>query len=152
MKRIAWIPWIVCILLIAYILFVGSSRSSMNIYLDVASLGVSLGLPFLLLLTQYSLKEMANAFRYAGDKAAYDEKEIKKAVVFFETFRNLLIAAGCFGTMVAIVAIFQITRDPEIVGKSMGVGLICLLYSSILIFTVTIPFANALKKKLAASK
>jgi hypothetical protein len=137
--------------LIVGTLFVAAGQYIL-IYIDFASLGVSLGIPFVLLLTQFSLKEMAAAFRNAGENAPYDEAEIRKGIAFFETFKNLLVTAGCFGTIVAVIAILRNVKDLEMVGKSLAVGLICIFYSVILIFSIAVPFTGALKKRLAAGK
>lgn len=106
--------------------------------------------PVLLMLTHFSPREMADAFRAAGTEET-DQETLRKALLFFRTCRRLLILFGVIGFMFGFIMILMVLSTPgfqEHFGLYLGVGLLTLLYALCLVSIVVIPFESALEKKM----
>ena len=104
----------------------------------------------ILLLGHYSPVEILGAFKCSGKEAA-SEIELKKALLFFNTFHKLVIISGFFAFMLGNVLIVSLSPSEEFnknFGKFMAISFLTIVYALFIIMTVTVPFQSAIKKKL----
>lgn len=155
MKRLFWIPWVLGLAIVAGALVLVTG-GSLYIFLDVASLVITLGISFVLLLTHFSFKEIGSAFRYALERTEYNEGEIRKGIVFFKSMRNFLIVSGIFGLFTAAIAMLRYDAQQRSDTTNMAVGasvaLICMFYSIVTLLLLEEPFRSALEKRLETGK
>jgi hypothetical protein len=147
MKRFFWILLAIGLGIITAAGFI--TAFDLTIYLDLTPFLLVVLIPFLILLTQYSLREMGNYFRQAREKTQFSYENIQKGLIFFTTMQRLLIGSTIIVSILGLIAILRYIDDSAaIVGTRFGVLFIAVLYSTILITFITIPYIGALKKKL----
>ena len=120
------------------------------IFWDLPSFIFTPLLAIIILLGHFSPREMFNAFRNAGS-AEVNEPELRKSLLFFETFHRLTVISGLFAFMLGIVLIVYIHPSEEFnknFGKFMAVCFLTVVYALFIIMTITVPFQSAIRKKL----
>jgi len=104
----------------------------------------------ILILGHYTPGEIIDAFKSAG-KESRSEVELKRALLFFNTFHKLVIISGIFAFMLGNVLIISLSPSEEfnrIFGKFMAISFLTIVYALFIVLTITVPFQSALKKKL----
>lgn len=149
MKKLFWIPWLFAGALIYLTLCWVQNMWIPSGFFQLPSIIATFGLTFVILLTQYSLREIINHFRRAFDKTDFDAAGIEESIRFFKTTRDLMIAAGVFGTVAFCVGMLSDMRDPLHIGRYFDMMQLCVFYPVVTIFFITVPFTGALKKRLA---
>ncbi len=116
---------------------------------DPLSILLTLGIVLILLLGHFSPKEMIESFRCAG-AAERSEAEMKRALLFFETFHRLTIISGFMSFMLGLImflAGMDLTNE-KAAGPFLAVAIMTVLYALIIIMLVTVPFQSAIRKKM----
>lgn len=116
---------------------------------DPASIMLTLGITLALMLGHFSPKEMLEAFRCAG-AAERSEAELKKALLFFETFHHLTIISGFMSFMLGLIfflAGMDLTNE-KAAGPFMAVAVMTVLYALLIVMIITAPYQSAIRKKL----
>ena len=151
MRRLFIVP-----LLIALAALIGSivlEGVSLGIYLGLTPFMCSLLVSFVLLLTQFRLKEMAESFSYSRSKMPFDKQKIQRGILFFESMQKYLIISGVLGVFVGIVIILNyLSVDVADLCRRCGIALLTLFYSFFGVLMVSAPFETALKKRLAENE
>jgi flagellar motor component MotA len=126
------------------------ARGNLWWFYDPPSLMLTLGIVLLLLLGHFSPKEMIEAFRCAGAAAERSDAELKKALLFFETFHRLTIISGFMSFMLGLILFLagMDLSDEKAAGPFMAVAVMTVLYALIIIMMITVPFQSAIKKKM----
>ncbi len=130
------------------LLMVKLSDVSIFLVISPICLIATLGISIIISLALYSPTEIVEAFRSGLTSSAVDVHVLKKGILFFKTFQIFLILSGIFTTLLGTVIILANLDDVTKIGSSFAMALLTLLYSTWLIFFVTIPFTTSLQKKL----
>ncbi len=107
------------------------SGGLLNVFLDVPSCVLMIGLSVGLLLTVFGWKGLCNAFGalvFSHTKA----HNCADAVNFFRLAAVFALACGFLGTLIGLVAMLQNMSDPSQIGKSMALALLTQMYGVIL--------------------
>jgi flagellar motor component MotA len=118
-------------------------------FCDAPSLIFTPVIAIILLLGHFSPGEMIEAFKCAG-KSEKSESELKKSLLFFETFQRLNILSGILGFMLGLIMILisQELSNEKVIGPYFAVAFLTMLYSLVIMLLITVPFQSAIKKKL----
>ncbi len=150
MKKTFFIPLLLGLSMIIASLFLVSKNIQQ--FLDIPTFAITIGLSFIVMLSQYSFSEIGRAFKFAFENAEYDEIEIKKGIRFFKTFKNLLVASTVTATFIGFIAIFSNEKLYAKIGAASAVCILAVLYIAIMITFIVIPFQSALEKRLVSAK
>ena len=104
--------------------------------------------PALLLAGIYGLPAFGRSFKIAFSPSAASLEELKIGARLFASMQRLLVLTGIITTMFGLVAILTELEDASRLGPNLALAMITLLYSLMLIFTVAIPFKNALENRI----
>jgi hypothetical protein len=132
------------------VLFASGSFGNLWIFWDLPSFIITPLLALIILLGHFSPREMIGAFRCAWAADA-GEPELKKALLFFESFHRLTIISSLFGFMLGVVLIFYAYPSEQFnsnFGKFMAICVLTIVYALFIVMTVTVPFQSAIRKKL----
>lgn len=116
---------------------------------DPVSFMLTPGIALVILLGHFSPKEMIESFRCAG-AAERSEAELKKALLFFESFHRLTIISGFLAFMLGLVMMLagmDLANDKN-AGPYLAVAIQTILYALGIIMIITVPFQSAIKKKM----
>jgi flagellar motor component MotA len=125
------------------------SGGSLILFWDVPSFIFTPGIAFLIMLGHYSPREMVEAFKCAGT-AERSEAELKKSLLFFETFHRITIISGFFAFMLGLVMLL-VSKDlinETKAGPWMAVAILTVLYALFFVMAITVPFQSAIRKKM----
>lgn len=147
MQRFFVIPLLMGVALVITALFFNGA--GIGLYWDVPSFILCLGIPYLVLSSTFSHREMAAAYRNAVTLADLSILEVKRGLVFFRAMERQLYFAGAGATFYGIIAMLAHSEDSTMIGKGLAVALITLLYSILFNQFGIAPFKNALEKKIA---
>ncbi len=130
------------------ILAVNFAKASPLVFFDPVSIMLTYIPTVLILLAVYSPGEFINAFGNAWRGRESSISELKNSIAFFKTAEKLLLVMGIIGLMLGCILMLTAKWEAEKFAFGLSYALICLLYAFLTIFLVTIPFRNALEKKL----
>jgi flagellar motor component MotA len=130
------------------ILAVILARGSCIVFFDPPSVMLTFLPTILILLAVYSPGEFIKAFRIAWKGGESTITEVKNSISFFKTAGRLLLIMGIIGLMIGCMLMLSAGWEAEKFAFGLSYALICLLYAFLTIFLVTLPFQNALEKKL----
>ncbi len=146
MRKLFFIP-----VLFAFGLFILSiliGGFSLMLYTDIICFGINILIPLFLLMSSFSFAEMGIYFKVSMKNTTADEKDLKKALVFFKTIEKYQISVGVVGTMYGLVGMLANMDDPSLIGRGLAASLITILYAAFIICFFTTPFKSAIEKKL----
>jgi len=124
------------------------ARGSYLLFFDPPSLMLTFIPTAFMLLAVYSPGEFINAFKLAWHGNEGTKSEIKNSIAFFDTAQKLLLLMGIIGLMLGCMLMLSAGWEVQKFSFGLSVALVCILYAFLTIFLVTIPFKNALEKKL----
>ncbi len=124
------------------------ARGSLLVFFDAPSILITFIPTVLMLLAVYSPAEFIGAFKLAWGDNTGEKHEIKNAIVFFKTAQNLLLLMGVVGLMMGCMLMLSARLNIDKFSFGLSYALICMFYAFLTTFLVTIPFKNALQKKL----
>lgn len=137
---------IVLIVLVAAItILIGSS---LNLFIDIPSLIVSIGIPLFTSLFVYKFKEVVKYKKIAfstGDD--FDLKDLKCAEDFFNLLIYSFLASGFLAFFIGGIQILQALKDPGSLGPAIAVALITVFYSSFFIALI-LPMKFSVRRKV----
>lgn len=125
-----------------------SSGGSIPRYINIPSFLMVLGPAFVLLLANFSVREMGRAFAVGFRRTGAPPEDLKKGYLFFRTAQLYLILSGFLGTMIGAMAMLVNLRDSTHIGWGAALALITVLYGVIFSMVITIPFSAGIKKRL----
>jgi len=124
------------------------NRANALLYIDFASLIIVVVPALILLLSNFSWKEMGASFSI-GFKKGPSEEELEKGLLFFEAAQKYLLYSGFIGLMIGlIVLIGALGENSEGVASGFSLSLVTVLYALILVLVVVFPFKHGIKKRL----
>jgi flagellar motor component MotA len=124
------------------------ARGSCLVFFDPVSIMLTYIPTILILLAVYSPGEFIGAFRNAWKGSETTRSEVMNSIVFFKTAGRLLFIMGIIGLMLGCILMLTAGWEAKKFAFGLSYALICLLYAFLTIFLVTLPFQNALEKKL----
>lgn len=124
------------------------ARGTYLLFLDPPSLMLTFIPTAFMLLAVYSPGEFINAFRLAWQGNEGTKSEIKNSIAFFDSARKLLLLMGIIGLMIGCMLMLSAGWEIKKFSFGLSYALVCILYAFLTIFLVTVPFKNALVKKL----
>lgn len=137
---------IVIFLLFLGIFFIGNSST---LYLDISSLILGLLIPYIIISFIYTPKEQINfnkeIFTPIGSG---DKKLLKTALLYFKSFKTLLISCTVTVTLMTFIAMMANLEDTASIGPNLAVMLIVPFYISIFMLVVIEPLRTAAEKNL----
>jgi len=117
-------------------------------YLNIPSFLMVVGCTFVLLLINFSVREMGRCFAVGFRKKDAAPEDLKKGYVFFRSMQLYLLLSGLLGTMIGATAMLANLRDSSAIGWGAALALITLLYGIIFSMGITIPFMTGIKRRL----
>lgn len=146
MKKTYYVFLIASIAIFALAIFF--ARGSFMVFFDPPSIMLTLAPTVLILLTVYSPREFGRSFKLAWKDNEGTRIAVKNSINFFKSARNLLLLMGIIGLMIGCILMLSAGWEAKKFAYGLSFALICMLYSFLLIFLVTIPFQNALENRL----
>jgi len=135
-----------------FLILVGAiiaSGNSLVLYVDIASLILSILIPYIIISFLYTPKEQMQfkkeIFTPIGTG---NKKELERALDYFKSFKSLLIYTAIVATILGLIAMMANLQDPESLGPNFAVLLIVPLYVSMFMLLVTEPLRAAAEKNL----
>jgi flagellar motor component MotA len=119
-------------------------------FLNIPSLILVVGIPFVMLLSNHSLREMGAYFSAgfrSGEERA-DPSVIKKGVEFFTAMRDYLILSGFVGALTGVMTMLSLFEDVDRVGFGAALSLMTIFYAVLLIMLIALPFKHGLHRRL----
>jgi hypothetical protein len=147
MKRLAFIPLIVGLGLVPGI--IGLEEGHVLSFFSPAALFLLIA-AWVLLLAQYSRREIAQAFRVAFGQQSATHAEIIQAKVFFVSLRSQLLVMAPIAVVMAAVRILEGLggESLEALGEGLAVAIIGVWYCLGCLLFLVIPGLGAIRKKL----
>jgi len=105
-------------------------------------------LPYLILLTRFSVPEIIKSHLLTMKKKSGTIKEYKKAELVFNTLTYLFILSGLFGIVTGFISISIVEVPPEQSGYAIAAIACSALYSILALIFIAIPGKCAIKQKL----
>jgi flagellar motor component MotA len=109
----------------------------LNIFFDVPSLIITLGVGFALTIISFSIHDIKSALHHAFGLDGTKDELRKSAYIWEATARNLLLA-GTIGLIIGIIQMLQNLNDPATIGPSIAVALLTMFYG--FFFSAALPF------------
>ncbi|MBI9100304.1 MAG: hypothetical protein JEY91_17610 [Spirochaetaceae bacterium] len=137
---------IVILFLILGIILTGNS---LTLYVDSASLILGIIIPYIIVSfvftprDQMKFKKEIFTPEGTGDKA-----ELAKALIYFKSFKNLLIASSVTVTILGFIGIMANLEDRSSIGPNLAVMMIVPFYVAIFLLIVVEPLRAAAEKNL----
>jgi flagellar motor component MotA len=124
------------------------ANASFLVFFDPVSIMLTFLPTVFILLAIYSPGEFIGAFRLVWKGSKGSKSEVKNSIAFFKTASKLLLLMGIIGLMLGCILMLSAGWEPKKFAFGLSYALICLLYSFLTIYLVTLPFQNSLEKKL----
>jgi flagellar motor component MotA len=125
-----------------------TSGGRVQAYLSIPCFVMVPGCTFVLLLTNFSVREMGRSFAVGFRKKDADIEDLKRGFVFFQSMQYYLILSGVLGTMVGTIALLSNLKDSSTIGSGTALALITILYGVVFLMLVAIPFKTGIKKRI----
>ncbi len=125
-----------------------TSGGRMVAYLNIPSFIMVAAPTFVLLLMNFSVREMGRSFAAGFKKEAANLDDLKKGFIFFQSMQFYLILSGILGTLVGAIAMLSSLRDSSRIGWGAALALITMLYGIIFFMLVALPFKTGIKKRI----
>lgn len=127
-----------------------TSGGNLLFFINIPSLVLVVGIPFVMLLSNHSLREMGSyfgaAFRSGEESAA--PSVIKKGIEFFTAMRGYLILSGFVGALTGVMTMLSLFEDVDRVGFGAALSLMTIFYALLLIILISLPFKHGLQRRL----
>lgn len=121
-------------------------------YLNIPSFLMVAGCTFVLLLMNFSVREMGRAFKvgFQSGKGADKDRieDLKKGFVFFKSMQTYLIVSGFLGTVVGAIAMLASMNNVMSVSFGAALAIITALYGLFFSMLITVPFSAGIRKRL----
>ena len=119
-----------------------------GLFLNIPSLIVTLGIAIILLLSNFSLREIFRYFAIGFKKDEISREELKNGILFFKSLQRYLIISGFTGFLVGAIVLLWGFEDPSSLASGLAVALITILYALMLTACLALPFRTGLQRKL----
>ena len=125
------------------------SGNSILVFVDIASLILAIILPYIIVCFIFTPREQIKFKKeiFKPDGAG-DKKELEKALVYFKSFKNLLISSGILWTIMGTIGILTHLQNPDHIGPNFAVALIVPLYIALFFLIVVEPLRASAEKNL----
>lgn len=125
-----------------------TSGSVPKYYLNIPSFIMVAGTTFVLLLMNFSVREMGRCFAAGFRKEDANLEDLKKGFIFFQTMQVYLLLSGFLGTMVGAIAMLVHLKDSSRVTFGAALSLTTLVYGFVFLMLVALPFKTGIKKRI----
>ena len=125
-----------------------TSGSVPKYYLNIPSFIMVTGITFVLLLMNFSVREMGRSFAVGFRKKDANLEDLKRGFIFFQTMQFYLLLAGFLGTMIGAMAMLVHLKDSTRVTSGAALSLMTFLYGFVFLMLVAIPFKTGIKKRI----
>ncbi|MCK5200024.1 MAG: MotA/TolQ/ExbB proton channel family protein [Spirochaetales bacterium] len=140
------------IIVFAVLLFltcwVAAGIDSVGIFIDPPSAMLVILCSLVLLLANYSLRDIRKHFAMGFKKENFDSTDLKNGIVFFSALQKYLLLSGMMGTFIGMIAMLAMLDDTAKIGRALSLSLLTALYAIILSMVVAVPFKAGLQKRL----
>ncbi len=150
MRKFFILPLLMALCLFGMAIMYGGA--SLILYFDLPCLIICTVIPFIVLVSHYSLAEMGSAYSGALKSSNKTVEEIKRGIAFFRSAERQSLLAGGIGTFYGIIAMLANLADMSLIGRGLAAALITIFYSLLINQLVLSPFRNALEKKLVSKE
>ena len=153
MKKTFWIWELVVLILILAGAWLASG--DLAIYGEGVIAAFILVLPLLLLFMSYSPREIGRHFMVVRNQEDVTMQELQVSLDFFKHYNIIMILATILPIFIGAVALLRLGFGPEngpdlaMIGPSLVLMLLSVVYGLSFITLITLPRIGALKKKLA---
>ena len=127
------------------------------VFFNVPSVLIVVGCTFALMLFSFPLQNTLSAFRYFSytvipPKPGADNSkvigELEIGIVYFEKMKSYAQATGWLGFQIGLILIVANLDEPAAIGPSVAVGLLTVLYGTIIAFLYCMPISTKLQCRL----
>ena len=148
MRKIYYLSLILVLLILFAAGYITGGRVS--IFLDPASGLVVVITTFCLVLANFTLSEIGDAFR-AGFSQNPSRPQLEKGYVLFHAMQNYLWVSAAVGTLTGTTAMLANLEDSKAIGMGAALAMLCVLYAMVLNLILVFPFKTGIRKRLAES-
>lgn len=148
MTKLRFILNIILILFftVAAVIFSGNT---LLLYVDIASLILAIGLPFLVISMIFPLSDQRSFYRAIFNRSTDDKAVLSKSVEYLKSYKRILIYNTFIWTIMGAVGIAVHLEGPEVLGLNFGVLMIIPFYTAIFLLAVIEPLRAAAQSKTA---
>ena len=126
-------------------------------FFNVPSVLIVVGCTFALMLFSFPLQNTLSAFRYFSytvipPKPGADNSkvigELEIGIVYFEKMKSYAQATGLVGFLIGLVLMAGNLDDPALIGPSMAINLLTVLYGILIAYWICLPISTKLQCRL----
>jgi flagellar motor component MotA len=126
-------------------------------FFNVPSVLIVVGCTFALMLFSFPLQNTLSAFRYFSytvipPKPGADNSkvigELEIGIVYFEKMKSYAQATGWVGFLIGLVLMAGNLDDPALIGPSMAINLLTVLYGILIAYWICLPISTKLQCRL----
>ncbi len=133
-------------LVLAY--FSISFCAEIRYFISFPILFVILGFNISVLIGTKSIKDFIYAFRIVfTDKESYDRSKLKRGISIINLLIKVTIGSGGIGALIGYISLLAYLDDPSIIGSSVSIMLLWVLYSLSIVVFWLLPAKYILEKK-----
>lgn len=125
-----------------------TSGSLPRYYLNIPSFIMVAGITFVLLLMNFSVREMGRSFAAGFRTKEVNLEDLKTGFIFFQTMQFYLLISGFLGTMIGVMAMLVHLKDSTRVTSGAALSLMTVLYGFFFLALIAIPFKTGIKKRI----
>lgn len=147
------IRFIISLIIVLLFIVLGTivSGNNLNLYVDTASLILGIIFPYIIISFVFPPSEQIAMNREIFKPSGTGDKGVlERALVYFESFKKILIYSGIVWTIMGAIAIGVHLEGPEALGANFGVLMIVPFYVSIFLLIVVEPLRASAVKSLKA--
>lgn len=137
--------FLVLLFIVVAIIFSGNM---LWLYLDIASLILAIGVPFLVISMIFPLSDQRRYRQAIFSKNVDDKSLLKKTVEYLNSYKRILIYSAVIWTIMGAVGIGAHLEGPEVLGLNFGVLMIVPFYTAIFLISVIEPLRAAAQNKI----
>lgn len=149
MRKMYWVSVLVVLSLIIGTMWMSSNIERVLLFMDLPGLIMVIVPTFVMLLASFSMREIRSAFSVAWQKSTQDPNELKSGLVFFKAMSRYLLISAVLVFIIGFVGLLSALSDTRVIGRNLGLALLCIFYSILLQIIIAFPFAESIRKKLA---
>jgi len=140
---------LVLLCLMVYISAVFIAQGRLAYFFDPPSLVIILFPALFLLLTHFSAGEIVNSFKVPFREEKISREDLQLALLFSQSFQKYLITTGFIGFIFGFVMLLSNISDAKNFGIGLSCSLLSIVYATMIILMVIIPFQQSIKRKIA---
>ena len=139
----------ILIVLLFILLSIWASGVSISLYISVSTLVISLVVPYFVvsMIFPFPVQRKMNSeiFKPAGTG---NKQLLEQALIFFKTFKKILISGGVVWTLMGIIALLANLEHADYIGPNLAVALIAPLYIALFLLIIVEPLRASAEKSL----